>query len=434
MGAFVMVAVMMALSIEFGHTSDFVYAGPSDTTEPTPTPIAGPKLYGIVLDHLLRPVQYASVSAWDDDSCPTGCGLSSTNTNGYWEADAASLQPGTYIFQAFGSSTGGTFEGKAFWTSHGSTTDISKAEQVAVLGDQNVELNFTLPGMGGLTWQVTDQSGEPIAYPEIVVAGPCSCNPVPLTGGQFGTYSMELPTGHYTISASAPGYVTTYWTASGGTSNPAMAEGVRICPSRTTVIGIRLPGNASAGPAGATAIPVPPPTNRCPAPYDYQSGTFVRVAATAGSSLLSIDDASAFEAGDLILISGSSGQAEVVDIDSKNFGTPSAQPQGHSLPGYLTIENPLRYSHVAGERVAELFNGDINCDGSRSLLDLTTFLLRMAESARTVPPGCPEIDDVNSLGKLFGDVDCDGDAGIEDALYFLAWWVDLPAEVPLVCS
>jgi len=417
----ILLLVVVALLLEIA--SPF---GPSRTDAgPQPQPS---QLSGTVLNHFGKPAQFASVLALNDDSCPSGCGLSSTDANGHWEA---TIEPGTYIFQAGGLTIDSRYDGNAFWTSHGSTTDESEAEEVVITSDQNITLDFMLPGSGGLTWQITDGSGEPIAYPDIVIEGTCACNLVPLTGGQSGTYSHELATGHYTVSAASPGYVTMYWTASGGTPDPALAEGVRICPSRQTVIGIRLHASAPAG--GATPIPVPPPTLGCPAPYDYQSGTFLKAAATAGSSLMSVDDASALEAGDMVLISGGTAPAEIAEVETKNFGTPSAQPQGHSLPGYITFGSPLLYSHSVNDRVAEVFNGDINCDGSRSLLDATTFLRRMAGSSRTVPPGCPELDNANNVGKLFGDLDCDGDAQIGDVLYFLAWWVALPAEVPLLC-
>lgn len=414
----VVVAILLEIASPFGPAR--TDAGP----QPQPS-----ELSGTVLNHFGKPAQFALVLALNDDSCPSGCGLSSTDTNGHWES---TIEPGTYIFQASGSSPGDAyFEGNAFWTSHGSTTDKSEAEEVVITSGQNITLDFTLPGSGGLTWQITDSSGEPISYPEIVIDGTCACNLVPLTGGQFGTYSHELATGHYTVSAASPGYVTTYWTASGGTSDPALAEGVRICPSRQTVIGIRLHASAPAG--GATPIPVPPPTSPgCPVPFAFQQSTVASAGADVGTSQLSVSESSFVTIGDWVLIGGDTVQAEVAEVETRNSGTPAAQPQGHASPGYLTLVNPLVFSHSAGERVDEVFNGDINCDGARNLSDAISLLAGL-QGARRVPAGCPGVNETNSLGKAFGDVDCDGDVGELDALYYLAWWVDLPAEVPVRC-
>src|SRR5437667_324758 len=123
--AFAVAVVTAAMLVGVGDSSHFVYAGPSDTSEPTPT---GPKLYG------------------------------------------------------------------------------------------------TVP------WNVLGESGQPISYPGIVITGQCGrCNFDPAGGGQFGAGSYSLPSGYYIISASASGYATQYWTSSGGTSDPATAEPVRIC-------------------------------------------------------------------------------------------------------------------------------------------------------------------------------------------------------------
>jgi len=207
----------------YDDTLDYQLASPVAVTEGSTTSGidfslgSGGSISGTVTDNQGNPIKDASVSASRIGCC--GSGWDTTDFLGRYTMTI--LAPGDYKVSAGKSGYVGEY-----FTSTGGTTDVNQAEPVAVPeGAIASNIDFSLARLGSIAGQVTDSAGNPIEGALVEYWGPGSSYWRGASTDADGVYTIaNLQPGDYRLRASKSGFVTLYWTSTGGTLNYSEAE------------------------------------------------------------------------------------------------------------------------------------------------------------------------------------------------------------------
>jgi len=182
---------------------------------------------GMVRDNAGNPIQGASVSATRTECC--GSGSATTDASGAYTITG--LAPGDHRVRASHSDYV-----SEYYTSAGGTTDQAAAEPVGVsesAAAQNID--FSLTKLGVITGTARDTAGNPIQGASVYASRSPCCDSGSASTDAYGVYTITgLTTGDYRLYASGTGFVTEYYTSTGGTTDSNLAETVPAASDTTT--------------------------------------------------------------------------------------------------------------------------------------------------------------------------------------------------------